>query len=138
MSQWPKQVKVYTDGASRGNPGPASIGIHVLSQDGETVLEHGEVLGVETNNVAEYTAVLRALEICQQNKVEELSLCSDSELLIKQLNGQYKVKSPNLIDLYFACISQTKNFKKISFSHVRRENNKIADKLANLALDGHL
>lgn len=135
MSQWPKLVNVYTDGASRGNPGAASIGIHILDEHGETVLEHGEVLGIETNNVAEYTAVLRALEICHEHKVETLNLFSDSELLIKQLNGEYKVKSPNLIDLYFACMSQTKNFKKISFSHVRREKNKIADKLANLALD---
>lgn len=132
---WPKKVHVYTDGASRGNPGPASVGIHVTTPEGETVLEFGERLGEQTNNVAEYSAVKKALELCAENGAQEVSLFSDSELLVKQLKGIYKVKSPLLKDLYLACLSESENFSKIEFTHVRREQNKVADKLANLALD---
>lgn len=135
MSQWPEKVQVFTDGASRGNPGPASIGVFVLTEDGSTLLEHGERLGDQTNNFAEYTAVLRALEICSEKEVASVQVFSDSELLVKQLNGIYKVKSEHLRGLYLQCQDLTQNFQKVQFTHVRREFNKTADALANKALD---
>ena len=137
-AKWAEKVIVYTDGASRGNPGAASIGIHIIDVDKHDILKHGECLPDTTNNVAEYTAVLRALEMCKANKVSSVIVRSDSELLVRQLQGQYKVKSPNLIGLYKQVLALKSAFKQIEFEHVRREFNKIADELANLALDGGL
>jgi ribonuclease HI len=132
---WPEKVYVYTDGACRGNPGPASIGIQFLTTNNETILEFGEPIGVTTNNVAEYSAVLKALQMCVEEKVKQVFLFSDSQLLIKQLNGEYEVKSPNLIDLFFSCKALLRNFERIVFMHIPRERNVVADRLANEALD---
>lgn len=133
--QWPPKVVIYTDGASRGNPGPASLGFTVSSGNGETVFEYGEAIGEQTNNVAEYTAVLRALDLAVRNGVKELELRSDSQLLVRQLAGIYKVKAEGLKPLFLECLSLARRIPKIQFTHVPREENRRADELANMALD---
>lgn len=135
IKKWPKSVIIYTDGASRGNPGLASIGIHVTTEDGESLQDISEALGLETNNVAEYTAVLRALEMAKQNKVHTVTLRSDSELMIRQMTGLYKVKSEGLKELYSQCQKLVAQIGDVRFEHVRREFNAVADRLANEALD---
>lgn len=134
-SAWPEAVVVYTDGASRGNPGPAAIGFVVQNIEGEMIYEQGRRLDVRTNNYAEYLAVVEALKLCVQNKVDELHLRSDSELLIRQLQGRYKVKSENIRDLFLQCQALLKQIKQVKLEHVRRENNERADELGNMALD---
>lgn len=135
-TKWPKKVIVYTDGASRGNPGPASIGIFVTDEKQSEVARFSEALGVQTNNFAEYSAVIMALQQAHHHKIKEMTLRSDSELLIRQLKGEYKVKSETLRPLYEECIALIRKIGKVTFEHVRREFNKEADKLANQALDG--
>jgi ribonuclease HI len=132
---WPKEIIVYTDGASRGNPGPASIGIHVISLEGTVLFEHKESLGTQTNNFAEYTAVLRSLELARSYGVRSILIRSDSELMVKQMKGEYKVKSPAIQPLFEVCKGLLSHFEKVRFEHVRREQNKEADRLANEALD---
>jgi len=133
--QWPRSVIIYTDGASRGNPGPASIGIYVTDGDEGLVAEIGERLGNQTNNYAEYTAVVRALEIAHQKGAREILLRSDSELMVKQMTGLYKVKSPVIQPLHQKALKLVKDFSRVKFEHVRREFNVEADRLANQALD---
>lgn len=135
MSQLSKIIKVFTDGASRGNPGPASIGIVFYSSADEKELEHQERLGEQTNNFAEYMAVIRALEIARDHGVQEIEFFCDSELLVKQMKGLYKVKAPQIIPLYEKVKKGMAPFQKVGFNHVRREQNKEADALANQALD---
>lgn len=135
-TKWPQAVTINTDGASRGNPGPSSLGLIVQDTMGKVVYEYAENLGHRTNNFAEYSAVKKALELAVQNSVQELLLRSDSEFLIKQMQGLYKVKSPNIKGLYLECSALHKKIKKVTFEHVRREQNTRADELANMALDG--
>lgn len=126
---------IYTDGASRGNPGPASYGIYITNDQDQEIKLKGK-LGQQTNNVAEYTAVVEAIKWMVKNSFTEAELRADSELLIKQLNGEYKVKSELLRPLYSEIKSLIdKNDLHINFKHVRRELNKEADRLANEALD---
>jgi ribonuclease HI len=126
---------VHIDGAARGNPGPAAYAA-VISTPGGEVVEEAETLGELTNNVAEYTALVRALERCRSLGLTNLVLHSDSELLVKQMNGQYKVKSADLKSLYDAAQALLIHFDRVTIKHVRREQNKRADELCNLALDG--
>ncbi len=129
-------VIIYTDGASRGNPGPAAIGVVVTSSSGEVLQEISEYLGDDhTNNFAEYSAVLCALKWAISNQVSSLELRSDSELMVKQMNGLYKVKSDSIKPLYLECVQLIKKIGKVEFRHIRREFNKEADRLANEALD---
>ncbi len=130
-----KELKIFTDGASRGNPGPAAIGIVFYSLDDNIVGEYKEALGDQTNNYAEYMAVIRALEICHQNNVDKIDFYCDSQLLVKQMLGEYKVKAPQIKPLFEQAKSLTKQFAKVGYHHVRREFNKEADALANQALD---
>ena len=132
---WPKEVLIHTDGASRGNPGQASAGLVVYNQDKQSIYEEGFLLGIQTCNFAEYSAVLRALQLSAQNKISRLLLKSDSALLVNQLLGLYKVRSPNIKQLYQECKKWKKEIPKVQFQHVRREHNKKADELANLILD---
>ncbi len=132
---WPSQIIVYTDGASRGNPGPASVGLAFYTIDEEPLYDFAESIGIQTNNYAEYEAVRKALNLAQKNQVQELVLRSDSQLLVCQLNGEYKVKSEHLRPLYLSCLELKSRFKLVKFEHVRREYNTKADQLANLALD---
>lgn len=132
---WPNSVIIFTDGASRGNPGPASYGFAVQDSIGEIIYERADTLGDQTNNFAEYTGVLKALELAQQNAVKHVVIKSDSELMVKQMTGIYRVKSAVIKPLYLACKELISSFEFVSFEHVRREYNKRADKLANMALD---
>lgn len=134
--QWPQEVLVYTDGASRGNPGPASVGIHVCDFSENTIFEYGETLGEQTNNFAEYSAVKIALEMACEQKVEKIKIRSDSELLVKQMKGEYKVKSEMIKPLFLICKNLISKIGQVEFEHVRREKNKRADQLANMVLDG--
>ena len=133
--KWPLEVIVYTDGASRGNPGPASIGVYVTATDSTPLAEYGECLGQQTNNFAEYTAVLRALMLAADNGVQKITIRSDSELMVKQMKGIYKVKSPVIKPLHSQAILLAKKFRAVQFEHVRREFNVEADRIANEALD---
>jgi ribonuclease HI len=127
-------LTIHIDGAARGNPGPASIGI--IARDGHKVLfEIGEYIGETTNNVAEYSALIRGLEEALIKGYKEAHFVSDSELIVKQINGQYRVKDANLKLLYHQALSLIGKMKVFSVRHVRREHNKEADALANRALD---
>lgn len=125
----------HIDGASRGNPGPAAYAV-ILKRPGEPAIEEAETLGTATNNVAEYTALVRALELAAEHGVKALSVFSDSELLVKQMNGEYRVKSPDLQDLYAEAKDLRAKFDRVTLTHVRREQNADADRLCNVALDG--
>ena len=131
----PKKVKAFTDGASRGNPGPAAIGIVFYNYSDEVVGEFKETLGMQTNNYAEYMAVIRALEIGVEKGVQFLDFYCDSQLLVKQMMGEYKVKSPQIKELFVQAKELVRQFNEVGFNHVRREFNKEADALANQALD---
>jgi ribonuclease HI len=126
---------IYTDGGARGNPGPAGIGAIAKNDDNEIVFEISEFIGKTTNNQAEYRALVSAIKKAKQLKTEEVDFFLDSELVVKQLNGEYKVKNKDLMPLFLEISNLRKQFKKITFSHVRREFNKEADKLANMAMD---
>jgi ribonuclease HI len=135
VQTWPIKLTVFTDGASRGNPGPASIGVVFIDSEDQTIHELGEKLGHQTNNFAEYTAVIRALELAVEHGVQELTLKSDSELMVRQMEGRYKVKSPVIIPLFEQARKLAKKIKTFKLEHIRREFNSEADRLANLALD---
>ncbi len=128
-------LKIFTDGASRGNPGPAAIGIVFYNTKDEVLGDHKEPLGEQTNNYAEYMAVIRAMEICKDHPVDKIDFYCDSQLLVKQMLGEYKVKAPQIKPLFEKAKNLTKSFKGVGFHHVRREFNKEADALANQALD---
>jgi ribonuclease HI len=128
-------LNIYTDGASRGNPGHAAIGV-VIQDDASRVLkEISEYIGINTNNYAEYHAVLRALKEAKNLNADTITLFSDSELVCRQLTGKYKVKSNNIRPLFTEVISLASKLKSFSVTHIRREFNTHADKLANMALD---
>jgi ribonuclease HI len=123
------------DGASRGNPGPASYAVIVRGPDGKTVFEVGKYLGRVTNNVAEYYALITALDYAAAQRIERLLVRSDSELLVRQMQGRYKVKSPDLRPLFERAHKLSRGFAHFAIEHVRRELNSEADELANIALD---
>ena len=129
------KARLSTDGGSRGNPGPAAYG-YVLETDDGTVLDaRGETIGVATNNVAEYRALLAGLEAALDRGVDELEVVSDSELLVKQMRGEYKVKNDALRELVEDAHALARRLEKISYTAVRREHNELADRLVNEALD---
>ena len=122
------------DGGSRGNPGPAGYGVRVEREDG-SVVELKEALSLATNNVAEYSGLLAALRWAVDNGIAKLHIRSDSELLVKQMKGQYRVKNPGLQPLYEEAVRLVRQVGTVTFEHVRREFNKDADRLANEAMD---
>jgi ribonuclease HI len=122
------------DGASRGNPGPAGYGACLRLQSGE-VIEASGYLGSTTNNVAEYAALLEALQLAQEEGADELEVVSDSQLLVNQMLGVYRVKHQNLIPLYRKAKSLSLQFDRFSIRHTPRAGNKDADRLANVAVD---
>jgi ribonuclease HI len=126
------KLKAYIDGGSRGNPGEAGIGVYFPD-----VVRIAEYLGTGTNNFAEYSALLAALRFAVFSHCEELEVFADSELVVKQIKGEYQVKNEGIRPLYDSAIRWIKLIPSFSISHVRRENNKEADKLANLAMDTH-
>lgn len=129
------KLNIYIDGASRGNPGPASTGVVLQDTDGNTVKEFGRTLGVETNNVAEYSALIDALRLSKEAGATALKVHSDSQLLVRQVNGQYKIKNPRLGEFIRNIRAMVLEFESFEIVHVRREFNKRADALANEALD---
>lgn len=129
------KVIIHTDGGSRGNPGPAAAGIHLQDSQGRVLVAQAFYLGETTNNVAEYTGIIKALESAQSLGAEAVELYSDSELLVKQLNGQYAVRSPNLKPLYQDARSLLRQFNYWHVFHVLRDQNVLADRLVNQALD---
>jgi len=134
------QFTIFADGGSRGNPGPAGSGAVVYDAQGSVVAEVSEFLGVTTNNVAEYTALIRGLEALAEYLDERTPSASvvvkmDSELAVKQMRGEYKIKHPNLKPLAEQAYSRAQQFSSVSFVHVPREQNKVADALANQAMD---
>jgi len=131
-------LDVYTaevDGASRGNPGPASYAVIIRRPDGSVVYQLGKYLGRATNNVAEYFALITALDYCATSNISRLKVRSDSELLVRQMQGRYKVKSESLKPLHERAIRQSRGLAYFAIEHVRRELNSEADALANIALD---
>lgn len=128
-------IIVWTDGAARGNPGPAGAGAQLTTPDGEVVGEIAEGLGETTNNVAEYTAAIRGLERAAELGATDVVLRSDSQLLINQLSGRYRVKSEHLIPLHRRLRALARGFERIRFEHVPRERNTEADRLANEGVD---
>lgn len=126
---------LHTDGGSRNNPGPAGIGGIIHDENGSVVESFSKFIGTQTNNFAEYTAIEEGLKLAISLKIEELTCYLDSELAVKQINKIYKVKDETLKGIYLKVMNLSKSFKSIKFIHVRREFNKEADKLVNMALD---
>jgi ribonuclease HI len=132
----PGKLIVNVDGGARGNPGPAAIGAVVQLPDGGVVEERGEQIGEATNNVAEYRAVLLGIERAAELGASELELVGDSELVVRQVRGEYKVKDATLRGLHAEVKRALQPFERWSIRHVRREQNAEADRLVNTALDG--
>lgn len=132
----PNPYRVHSDGASRRNPGPASLGVSIRDAAGVEVAIASEAIGVATNNVAEYRALIRALELLLELGAEEAEFNLDSELIVKQLNGEYRVKDPKMQALYAEVKQGLRFLRRYEVRHVPRAENKRADALANAALDG--
>jgi ribonuclease HI len=128
-------VTAYTDGGARGNPGPAGYGVQVVAENGAVLAQLSQFLGLKTNNFAEYSALLGALEYALANGVPKLRVVSDSELMVKQIQGRYKVASPDLRPLFDEAKKRIRGLQQFEIQHVLRGKNKEADRLANLAMD---
>ncbi len=128
-------LTIRTDGGARGNPGPAGIGVVIEDEHGKAVEEHKRFLGVKTNNQAEYEAVILGLERAKHLKADSVKVYADSELLVKQANGEYRVKHENIKPLYARMRALVLQIGHVSFEHVRRAENTRADALANEAMD---
>jgi ribonuclease HI len=129
------KARLSTDGGSRGNPGPAAYGFVLESEDGHVLAAHGETIGVATNNVAEYRALIAGLERALAADVTELEVVSDSELLVNQMRGDYKVKNEALRVLVAEAHDLADRLDRVTYTAVRREHNELADRLVNEALD---
>lgn len=129
------RITVNVDGGARGNPGPAAIGVVVRDGGGEVLEEHGERIGRATNNVAEYRALLRGIELAARHGATELELVGDSELIVRQVEGRYKVKDATMRELHAEVKRALQPFETWSIRHVRREHNAEADRLVNQVLD---
>jgi ribonuclease HI len=129
-------MTVNVDGGARGNPGPAAIGVVLRDADGAVVESVGETIGTATNNVAEYRALLRGLELAAAHGATELELIGDSELVVRQIEGRYKVKHEGMKELHAQAKAALAGFDRWSIRHVRRAENADADRLVNQALDG--
>ena len=128
-------IVAYIDGGARGNPGPAGYGVRIQGADGTVLDELHGALGIATNNVAEYNGLLAALKWAVDNNVSRVQIRADSELLVKQMRGEYKVKNPGLQPLYVRARLLVAELDDVKFEHVRREFNAEADRLSNLAMD---
>jgi ribonuclease HI len=129
------RARLFTDGGSRGNPGPAAYGYVLEADDGTVLAAHGEAIGVATNNVAEYRALVAGLARAEEAGVDELEVVSDSELLVKQMRGEYKVKNAALRELWHEAQRLADRIGRVRYAAVRREHNELADRLVNDALD---
>jgi len=131
-------LRANIDGGARGNPGPAAYGVVVRNAKGEVLAELAEYLGIQTNNFAEYSGLLAALEYAVREKCASLKILSDSELLVKQMKGQYRVKNPGLLELFARARVLVRKVERFSIEHVLREYNREADRLVNQVLDSRL
>jgi ribonuclease HI len=129
------KLTIYSDGGARGNPGPAGIGAVLYNENKRVVAEVAEFLGVTTNNQAEYRALIAALKKAASLGATEADCYLDSELVVKQLNREYRVKDKDLAPLFLEIHNLSLNFRKITYTHIPRERNKEADRLANAAMD---
>jgi ribonuclease H / adenosylcobalamin/alpha-ribazole phosphatase len=129
------KARLSTDGGSRGNPGPAAYGYVLEAEDGTVLDARGEAIGNATNNVAEYSGLIAGLESALERGVEEVEVVSDSELLVKQMRGEYKVKNETLRELVDEAEALERRLKRVTYTAVRREHNELADRLVNEALD---
>jgi ribonuclease HI len=129
------KARLFTDGGARGNPGPAAFAYVLEAEDGTVLASRGEAIGVATNNVAEYRALLAGLEQAADSGVDELEVVSDSELMVKQMRGEYRVKNEALRGLSVEAGRLARRVGKVSYTAVRREHNVLADRLVNEALD---
>jgi ribonuclease H / adenosylcobalamin/alpha-ribazole phosphatase len=129
------RARLSTDGGSRGNPGPAAYGYVLETEDGTVLAAHGEAIGTATNNVAEYRALVAGLEKALELHVDEVEVVSDSELLVKQMRGEYRVKNEALRELSTEAARLARQLRSVSYTAVRREHNELADELVNAALD---
>jgi ribonuclease HI len=129
------KAKLSTDGGARGNPGPAAYGYVLETEDGTVLAAHGEAIGIATNNVAEYSALIAGLEKALELGVDELEVVSDSELMVKQMLGEYRVKNETLQDLQAEAARLARRLGRVTYNAVRREHNELADRLVNEALD---
>ncbi len=134
----PRAVRMQVDGASRGNPGPAGAGVAFFDAAGRLIGEAGKYLGTATNNEAEYQGLLLGLDIAAAHGLRDLDVAADSELLVKQLNGQYKVRHPRLQPLHAAVCEKAARLGRVTFRHVYREENTEADRMSNEAIDRRL
>jgi probable phosphoglycerate mutase len=130
-----KVMIAHVDGGSRGNPGPSGYGAYITDAEGHKLAELGEFLGVQTNNFAEYSGLIAALEYAVENGYGTVKIVSDSELLVKQMKGQYKVRSEALLAIYTEAKSLIRKLDRFEIRHVLRHLNKDADRLANAAMD---
>ena len=128
-------IRAYIDGGARGNPGPAGYGVRIETPEGELIDELHGALGIATNNVAEYNGLLAALQWAIDHAERDVHIRSDSELLVKQMRGEYKVKHPGLQSLVARARLLMMELGSVTLEHVRREHNKEADRLSNLAMD---
>jgi len=129
------KLTIYTDGGARGNPGPAAIGAVLMDEQSKVIAQISKCIGEATNNQAEYRAVIAALQKAKELKIGELDFFLDSELVVKQLKREYKVKNVDLAPLFLQVNNLVIGFKKVTFQYIRREQNVEADRLVNLALD---
>jgi ribonuclease HI len=129
------RVKLSTDGGARGNPGPAAYGYVLEDEEGNVLAAHGERIGIATNNVAEYSALIAGLAKAIELGLDEVEVVSDSELMVKQMRGEYRVKNEALQELWSQAGRLARQVGSVGYTAVRREHNKLADKLVNEALD---
>ena len=129
------KARLWTDGGARGNPGPAAFAYVLEAADGTVLDARGEAIGVATNNVAEYSALVAGLGRAVEAGVRELEVRSDSELMVKQMRGEYRVKNRDLQSLFLDASRAAREIGRVTYTHVRREHNELADRLVNEALD---
>lgn len=130
------RLTVFTDGGSRGNPGSAAVGVYICDEAGNELEKYSKYIGRATNNIAEYSAVVEAINLIKKYSPQDVLFKLDSELVVRQLNGDYKVKDPVLKKIYFDIKSLLNDLDaKCLFTHIKREENKVADMLVNIELD---
>jgi ribonuclease HI len=129
------KARLYTDGGARGNPGPAAYGFVLESEDGTVLAAEGEAIGVATNNVAEYNGLIAGLRRALELHVPAVEVVSDSELMVKQMRGEYRVKNEALRGLFLEAAQLAREIGDVQYRHVRRAHNELADRLVNDALD---
>jgi ribonuclease HI len=129
------KTRLFTDGGARGNPGPAALAYVLEAEDGTVLDARGETIGVATNNVAEYEALVAGLRKAVELGLDDVEVVSDSELLVKQMTGEYRIKNAALVELSLAAARLARELGRVSYTAVRRTENELADRLVNEALD---